>query len=162
MAGPTRGLSVRRAGPAAGGGGSAPLPGRATPVATPAAGAPASRLTDFYDDYIDAYSGNDAPLPPLPAQQQLESPNRVANWARNNASPANGPGSVRSRPPPSSYAPSTVGGTLRRKTTRRSNRAPRSTYYEEEEEGYVSGDYDDGPFEMTKIRVKVRSFRSFR
>ena len=27
--------------------------------------------------------------------------------------------------------------------------------YEEEEEGYVSGEYDDGPFEMIKIRVKV-------
>jgi hypothetical protein len=27
--------------------------------------------------------------------------------------------------------------------------------YEEEEEGYGSGEYDDGPFELTKIRVKV-------
>ena len=29
----------------------------------------------------------------------------------------------------------------------------------EEEEGYVSGEYEDGPFEMVKIRVKVDSFR---
>ena len=27
--------------------------------------------------------------------------------------------------------------------------------YEEEEEGYVSGDYDDVPFELVKIRVKA-------
>jgi hypothetical protein len=26
----------------------------------------------------------------------------------------------------------------------------------EEEEGYVSGEYDEGPFELVKIRVKVR------
>jgi len=26
--------------------------------------------------------------------------------------------------------------------------------YEEEEEGYMSGDYDDAPFELVKIRVK--------
>jgi len=29
--------------------------------------------------------------------------------------------------------------------------------YEEEEEGYVSGDYEDMPFELVKIRVKVCS-----
>lgn len=27
--------------------------------------------------------------------------------------------------------------------------------YEEEEEGYVSGDYDEGIYELAKIRVKV-------
>lgn len=108
-----------------------------------------SRLTEFYDDYINNY-GEDAP--PLPNNTQ-RSPDRVANWAKNNAVPSNNPPLQRSRSTaPSSYAPSSVGGTLRRKTTRR---APRATYYEEEEEGYASGDYDDAPFEMTKIRVKV-------
>lgn len=28
-------------------------------------------------------------------------------------------------------------------------------FYEEDEEGYVSGEYEDGPFELMKIRVKV-------
>jgi len=32
--------------------------------------------------------------------------------------------------------------------------------YEEEEEGYVSGDYEDMPFELVKIRVKVCSLSS--
>lgn len=27
--------------------------------------------------------------------------------------------------------------------------------YEEEEEGYVSGEYEDGPFELIKIRIKL-------
>lgn len=72
-----------------------------------------------------------------------------------------------SRGPPSAYAPSSYGGgSVRRRPTRRNTaRAPSSrgvsTYYEEDEEGYVSGDYDDGPvyFELTKIRVKVGSLR---
>lgn len=101
-------------------------------------------MTDFYDDYINAYGGAED-VPPVPAD-------RVATWARNNANP---PQRSRSMAPPSSYTPSAA-GTLRRKTTKRSNRAPtRSTYYEEEEEGYASGDYEDGPYEMTKIRVKL-------
>ena len=47
---------------------------------------------------------------------------------------------------------------MRRKLTRRgtSSRQQRvASAYEEEEEGYVSGEYDDGPFELVKIRVKV-------
>lgn len=51
---------------------------------------------------------------------------------------------------------------MRRKTTRRT--APRriQSSYEEEEEGYVSGEYDDGPFELTKIRVKVCHLMDFK
>jgi len=51
---------------------------------------------------------------------------------------------------------------MRRKSTRTPYRGARSvgsgarsTVYEEEEEGYVSGDYDDAPFELVKIRVKL-------
>lgn len=47
---------------------------------------------------------------------------------------------------------------MRRKVTRRGNqRAPSriQSTYEEEEEGYVSGEYEDAPFELVKIRVKV-------
>ncbi|KIP05003.1 hypothetical protein PHLGIDRAFT_108845 [Phlebiopsis gigantea 11061_1 CR5-6] len=163
--GPTRGLSVRRPGAAA----PAPLGAVSSPAAGSSRASPASgarqdsgnRVTDFYDDYLDSYGGiEDAPplpgkdVPPMPPSARGD---RVANWARNNAVPANNPGVGRSRSmaPPSTYAPSSAGGTLRRKTTRRTARPARNTYYEEEEEGYASGDYDDGPFEMTKIRVKL-------
>jgi len=48
---------------------------------------------------------------------------------------------------------------MRRKLTRQKSkgarRQTRSYDDEEEEEGYASGDYDDGPFEMIKIRVKI-------
>jgi len=46
---------------------------------------------------------------------------------------------------------------MRRKLTRRTTTrtAARSAYDEEEEEGYGSGEYDDGPFELIKIRVKL-------
>lgn len=48
---------------------------------------------------------------------------------------------------------------MKRKLTRRTtNRAPSNriqSSYEEEEEGYGSGEYDDGPFELVKIRVKL-------
>lgn len=33
-----------------------------------------------------------------------------------------------------------------------------NTYEEDEEEGYVSGEYDDGYYDLMKIRVKVRVF----
>jgi hypothetical protein len=33
-----------------------------------------------------------------------------------------------------------------------------SSYEGEEEEGYVSGEYDDGFYELMKIRIKVRIF----
>ncbi|GJE91523.1 NADPH oxidase regulator NoxR [Phanerochaete sordida] len=148
--GPGRSASMRRPGE------------RAPPMPLNNASAPSSsrpsprqdnnvRMTDFYDDYINSYGGPDEPpLPPVPGPAPSD---RVANWARNNANPP--PQRSRSMAPPSSYSPSSAGGTLRRKTTKRSNRAPRSTYYEEEEEGYASGDYEDGPYEMTKIRVKL-------
>lgn len=49
---------------------------------------------------------------------------------------------------------------MRRKSTKRSNFRAFSraqTTYEEEEEGYGSGEYDDGPIELSLIRVKVCS-----
>jgi hypothetical protein len=125
-------------------------------------------VTEFYDNYLDSYTNDDdeaPPMPPVPVQQ----PDRVAQWARNNADPRNNNDSPRrapssaSRPPPSTYAPSSYGGggTIRRKLTRRNtsrgqSRA-QSSYgqYEEEEEGYASGDYDDMIYELVKIRVKV-------
>ena len=124
-----------------------------------------SRLTEFYDDYIDSYGANEAAAP-LPSVNQSAGSDRVGVWARSSANP-NYPSIARtgSRSAPNSqYAPSSYGGgpggggSLRRKVTRRNN--PRATSrnqstYEEEEEGYVSGEYDDGPLELTMIRIKV-------
>ncbi|KAL4249263.1 NADPH Oxidase Activator [Abortiporus biennis] len=150
---PTRGLSVRRPG--------APMPlderslppppppppaGLAPPRRSPSARSPSAvggpRLTEFYDDYLDSYGDDQQTSPPGA---------RVANWAKNNANPS--VQRSRSMAPPSSYAPSSVGGTMRRRTTRR--RAPtraQSVYYEEEE-GYGSGgEYDE---DLLRIRVKI-------
>lgn len=160
----TRALSVRT------GGGPGPAPRNPnlesplnrgngpSPVEQPPRAPPKqSRITEIYDDYIDNYMAEEAP--PLPSQDPNK---RVAAWAKNNANappPASGP-----RRAPSSYAPSSYGGgSMRRKSTRRgpggSGRSvtsgARSTVYEEEEEGYVSGDYEDAPFELVKIRVKL-------
>jgi hypothetical protein len=57
---------------------------------------------------------------------------------------------------------------MRRKLSRRptQSRAPSSriqSTYDEEEEGYGSGgEYEDGPFELIKIRVKVSFIEFFR
>lgn len=152
-------------------------PGVKSPQETPERSSPQgspknvpSRLTEIYDDYIDRYA-NEAPpeVPPLPPLPGDGSNKRVAAWARNNANPATrrGPGGASTYgPPPSAYATSTFGGgSVRRKLSRRPTYGGRSTgsggrgtsMYEEEEEGYVSGDYDDMPFELVKIRVKVCS-----
>ena len=44
---------------------------------------------------------------------------------------------------------------LTRRNTRRTTTVPSMYNEEEEEEGYGSGEYDDAPFELVKIRVKV-------
>ncbi|KAL7277884.1 hypothetical protein PYCCODRAFT_1394550 [Trametes coccinea BRFM310] len=149
--GPTRGLSIRKTG----------SPTGPSPTGPNGAGAAGGRMTEFYDDYLEGYTGEDAAeLPPLPSAE-----GRVANWAKGVGA---GRGARGPSAPPSSYAPSTVmgpgGGSVRRKLTRRgttgragaASRAGSSFYggYEEEEEGYVSGEYED-IFEMVKIRVKL-------
>jgi tetratricopeptide (TPR) repeat protein len=146
IGGPVRGLSVRRPGNAS--------PENSSPPIAPPKGD--ARLTEFYDDYLDSY-GRDVPMP-LIAQP---GPDRVAEWARTNANPTSPLVRSRSRSAPTSqYAPSSYGGggSLRRKVTRRNNsRAPSriQSTYEEEEEGYVSGEYEDGSFELALIRVKL-------
>ncbi|KAJ3813143.1 NADPH oxidase regulator NoxR [Lentinula lateritia] len=155
MGGPVRGLSVRKT-PA---GNTAPPP---PPLKED------NRLTEFYDDYLDSY-GNDGPPPPLPlasagaAAAASGPPDRIAAWARSNANPNNLPPIARSgsrSAPASNYAPSSFGGgSVRRRVTRRNTARTANSRiqssYEEEEEGYASGDYDDGPFELVKIRVKL-------
>jgi hypothetical protein len=141
IGGPVRGLSVRR-------------PGNSpnSPNAPPPPAKEQERMTEFYDDYIDSYAASEQSPPPLPSGGGSD---RVSTWARNNATV----GRNASRSAPSSnYAPSSYGGgTMRRKSTRRPNaRASRiQSTYEEEEEGYGSGEYDDGPLELSLIRVKL-------
>lgn len=156
---PSRGLSVRRPGmPAPTLNVPGVSPNRPSPTdraRTPAESRPAE---SFYDNYMDAYADNAQvqSAPPLSRSQS----SRIGNWARNNATPlpplpagVGAPQRTRSVAP-SSYAPSSAGGTMRRRTTRR---VPRSkSMYEEEEEGYGSGgDYEETVYEMSKIRIKV-------
>ncbi|KAH7876763.1 NADPH oxidase regulator NoxR [Lentinula edodes] len=159
MGGPVRGLSVRKT-PA---GNTAPPP---PPLKGPLIRRSYNRLTEFYDDYLDSY-GNDGPSPPLPLASAGAAangpPDRIAAWARSNANPNNLPPIARSgsrSAPASNYAPSSFGGgSVRRRVTRRNTARTANSRiqssYEEEEEGYASGDYDDGPFELVKIRVKL-------
>jgi len=146
MAPMTRGLSIRK--------NSAPGPTSPSQQAPPPpekSGAGAPRLTEIYDGYMGGFTDEEPPAVP-PAQ------GRVAAWARTNANPGNVPSRSPSTRAPSAYASSAV-GSVRRRPTRRGtvNRAPSRarTSFEEEEEGYVSGEYEDGPYELSKIRVKV-------
>jgi len=141
IGGPVRGLSVRKPGASP----SSPNP----PVPVKESD---TRMTEFYDDYLDSYGPEGSPGPPPPTD-------RVGAWARSNASPNYPVGRTGSRSAPNSqYAPSSYGGSMRRKNTRRTMARASSriqSTYEEEEEGYVSGEYDDGPYELTLIRVKL-------
>ncbi|KAF9018437.1 NADPH oxidase regulator NoxR [Hymenopellis radicata] len=162
MGGPVRGLSVRRS-PGSSPTGAAPPLAPTPPLKAQQVGSQSNpRMTEFYDSYLDSYA-DPSPLPPLPPLARGESPapngpERVAAWASKNANPNYPPQRSGSRSAPTSnYAPSSYGGgTIRRKLTRRgTSRQQRIINYDEEEEGYVSGEYDDGPFELIKIRVKL-------
>jgi neutrophil factor 2 len=127
---------------------------------------PEPRMSEFYDNYLDSYA--ESPEPPLPSNAMITRngssgsgsgsstggavPDRIAAWARSDSTQRGARSS-----PSSQYAPSSYGGSMRRKLTRRGTTRSRMpvNMYEEEEEGYVSGEYEDGPFELVKIRVKV-------
>ena len=150
---PMRGLSVRRPGgspgPGAGPSRAASPPAPAKPEGRMAANP--SRLTEFYDDYLDTYGQDEPPLP--------DDTRRVAAWAQR-TQPGPPSRSMSTRPPPSAYggASSQAGGLRRRVTKRsayaRSVRAP-SQFGDEDE--YEGSDFDDAGFELVKIKVKVRS-----
>ena len=169
---PVRGLSVRRPGQ------TPSDPPTLPPPSIPAKGESTSlsaaallnqlqdndpRMTEFYDDYLNAYEDDAPPLPPVVAA--TAPPDRVTAWAKSNANV----GYVSATTPPtrsasrvggpnSNYTPSSY-GSVRRKLTRRNGSVSgsgRQSRFEEDEEGYGSGDYDEGPFELVKIRVKVR------
>ena len=101
-------------------------------------------MAEFYDDYLGSYDqGNSVPV---------ISPDRTGAWSQLN--PASGSGSHSA--PNSLYSHN--GRSMRRKNSTRTNpRASPRTRNNYEEEGYGSGEYDDGPFELTMIRVKVCS-----
>lgn len=174
IGGPVRGLSIRKpadTGPSAGPSAAGPTPppkGRdivtchSKIVLTSELLAPKdkdTRLTEFYDDYLDSYADS-ASAPAVPKLPITGSNDRVAAWARGSANappPAISRNGSRSAPG-SSYAPSSFGSMRRRPSRRPTQRGlgrMQSTYEEEEEEGYVSGEYDDGFYDLMKIRVKV-------
>lgn len=131
---PVRGLSIRK-------------PTGDVPAPSPPPKPPIdSRMTEFYDSYIDDYANPVTPAPPVPsmpaAPAERERDRAVADWARNNTAPARAP---------SSFGGSMRSGTLKRRPTRRMAQS----VYEEEEEGYVTGSGEWEEYELMKIRVKI-------
>ncbi|KAF9225110.1 hypothetical protein BS17DRAFT_750579 [Gyrodon lividus] len=107
-----------------------------------------SRLDKFYDDYINTYT-DDAPpslilgsgvVPPHPRSQITRVPSRSAASHRNIGGMGGPSGSV--------------GETLKRKPRRRPT-VRRMSMFEEEEDGFVTEEYDEGPWELSNIRVKL-------
>ena len=94
-------------------------------------------MAEFYDAYLGSYDqGNSIPV---------ISPDRPGARSQLNSAFLSG-----SHSSPSLYSPN--GRSMRRKNSTRAFARTRNNY---EEEGYGSGEYDDGPFELTMIRVKV-------
>ncbi|KZT04776.1 uncharacterized protein LAESUDRAFT_727636 [Laetiporus sulphureus 93-53] len=169
--GPVRGLSVRKPGLNAssvsgngnggGNGGRAEARGRANANET-------MRTTEFYESYLDGYA--EEPLPPLPQPRRANTaPSSNANSGSNanangNANANAGPGVRRANttraPANSVYSNGSgmggAGGGVRRRPTRRPTMSRRVvSEYEEDEEGYGSGEWEEGPGDLMKIRVKL-------
>lgn len=130
--GPTRGLSIRK-------------PGMQPPGPTSAPAQPGVRTTEIYDSYLDGYV--DEPLPPVPEGRQT--PRRAGTT---------GGGRGRAQAPTSMYSSASSAGGMgaRRRPSRRPTMGKRQVSTYEEEEGYESGEWDEGPMELVRIRVKVR------
>ena len=131
--GPTRGLSIRK-------------PGLQSPGPASAPAQPGVRTTELSDSSLDGYA--DEPLPPVPEGRQT--PRRAGTM---------GGGRGRAQAPSSMYSSASSAGGMgvRRRPTRRPTMPKRQVSTYEEEEGYESGEWDEGPMELMKIRVKVRS-----
>lgn len=131
--GPTRGLSTRRP------------PGVLKPAAPPNNTAD-PRLAEEYDSYPEQANVDEWVGATVPGASPTRAPSRSAS--------ALGGRSQSSYPSrsPSQYAP-------RRALSRKGTMASRRTRSYDEEEGYVSGsgggEYDEVPFEATKIRVRL-------
>ncbi|KAK2464292.1 hypothetical protein APHAL10511_003749 [Amanita phalloides] len=116
---------------------------------TPSTSNKDKRVTELYDGYLDSYGDTEStpgpaisPAPPVPASNNYRF-NR--NSGRQRDSTMSRMSGLRSAP---------VGGSQTRKSTRRSTRGHLRAY-EEEEEGYGSGDYEEAPFDIQKIRIKI-------
>ncbi|KAJ7930534.1 NADPH oxidase regulator NoxR [Mycena leptocephala] len=131
IGGPARGLRVRRGG--------APSVANVGPPPLAQDGPSSSRMTEFYDDYLDAYT--DGPQPPKPNTSQ---PNLIQRSETRGT-------------PPSGYAPGLYEGAVTRRVTRRITNQRNQEEEEEEEEGYVSGEDFDGPFrsKLNLIRIRI-------
>lgn len=99
---------------------------------------PSDGLLELYDDYLDSSVSAMSP----------------GAWTRSTPSR-----SVSRSVSNSQYSSSSYNGKPMRKSSKRSNPRAfgRARSNEEEEEGYGSGEYDDGPIELSLIRIKVCS-----
>jgi len=95
-------------------------------------------MAEFYNDYLGSYDqGNSVPI---------TSPDRTGAWSQSNPGSRSSPNSLYSH----------NGRSVRRKNSYRTNpRAFSRARNNYEEEGYGSEEYDDGPLELTMIRVKL-------
>jgi len=171
MGGPARSLSVRKPNSPSNpvGGGPSPTRRATTPPgqdgSAPPPPAKGSRLTDMYDDLIDGYAEEAPPVPPMPGSAGADGDGankRIQAWARGagGAPPPPPSGTFRQ---PSMRAPSMYSAASSRRRgskrtqysgSQKSGGRAQSTY-EEEEEGYVSGEYDEGGYDLVKVRVKI-------
>jgi hypothetical protein len=143
-----------------------------------------SRLTEIYADYLGEDEPS-APLPSNAAERVTQwakkttpgapvPPSRSPSVAGVSSNPTSNDRlrqniGVPLRRNNTNIGPGSTVGSVRRKVTRRpttaGSRAPssyrstqdRSIYDEEEEEGYVSGEFEDIEYELTKLRVKVKA-----
>lgn len=129
---PVRGLSVRRP------------PG----VLKPAPPAPIDTEAEIYDSYAPVARSGEWAGEDRPGASPTRGLSRSAS-----AMTGRSQGSYPSR------SPSQFG--VRRAPSRKGTMLSRRRRSYEEEEGYVSGDYDEVPFEATKLRVKVCTLRLF-
>jgi hypothetical protein len=120
-----------------------------------------SRLTEIYDDYLDGIGGEAEPVSPSTAERPAALQTRSDSPVTSSASPS---GNDRLRRNLGAASNGSVrGGSMRKSqgasvgrngTWRRGGSAAK-TVDDEEEEGYVSGEYEDVVYGMTKLRVKV-------
>ena len=138
----SRGPSTKRAAPSA-------LQIPPIPENAPRSGGlkqPEKRISEFYENYLDEYGGSESATPGRPTSTPTPPARPALNKSRSQRESTMSRISLRSAP---------VGGSMKRRSTAKRSTRGSSRAYEEEEEGYGSGDYEDLPLDMQKIRVKV-------
>ncbi|KAF8736521.1 hypothetical protein AX14_014421 [Amanita brunnescens Koide BX004] len=138
----SRGPSTKRAAPSA-------LQIPPIPENAPRSGGlkqPEKRISEFYENYLDEYGGSESATPGRPTSTPTPPARPAPNKSRSQRESTMSRISLRSAP---------VGGSMKRRSTAKRSTRGSSRAYEEEEEGYGSGDYEDLPLDMQKIRVKI-------